>query len=214
MAPHICIMTQYHVPEHQPPTTCIEVEDDWFDPPQKLLLDEETGLTYARESKYLTGYFSYRVPPECNFNHFDCDSKFVVVCEYGNTLVFAQDITTFELEGDDIPDVYAEAEKCYQSKIDSGIYETVYIVNVEEDYEHDEGVSIQQYSNFTCKLWHDSQESSDDEVVETFAYEGKTYIKIVGVDDILDFSTQEKIGTLVDDKVVFDQSYLDEMAQE
>ena len=211
-------MTEYHVPEHQPPTTCIEVEDDWFDPPQKLLLDEATGLTYERESKHLIGYFSYdSVPPEWNFNHFDQSSKFVVVCEYGNTLVFAQDITTFELEGDDIPNVYAEAEKCYQSKIDSGIYETVYIVNVEEDYEHDEGVSIHQYSNFICKLWHDSQESSEEEEesrIKIFDYEGKTYLKKEGEYDIFDFSTQEKIGTLVDDKVVFDQTYIDEMAQE
>jgi len=33
-------------------------------------------------------------------------------------------------------------------------------------------------------------------------------------EDILDFATQEKIGTLVDGKITFDQSYLDEMAQE
>jgi len=115
------------------------------------------------------------------------------VVELQRELADAELVEKFMLEQDDGEQRYRAYNR--QGKVIDGLWQ-----NDDTDDEEEE----------------EEEESDDDEVVEAFDYEGKTYIKIVGGDaeDILDFATQEKIGTLVDGKITFDQSYIDEMAQE
>lgn len=151
---------QANTTKHTPPKGCKEVRKAWAGGipglDDKLLLDEDTNLIYMRETGDLIGYRWFNITPGVpageyyiEYKRFERESKFVVRCHKDE---YEEEIDTFEFDWDEsdyeeLPYSYQMALDCYKSKIESGKYMMVDILNVEED---DEGEDIHI---FRCKEW-------------------------------------------------------------
>lgn len=129
-------MTQHHLPATMPNKNTLK-EITMYD--ETYLWDENTGLFYNTTGG-LQGYkSSYGI-------YVDYDSSFVVVCLSGSQIGTFEEHDVFEYDPtgeDEITDIYEKAVKCYNSKVDSGKFDEVYIVNVDEEFEAED-------SELTC----------------------------------------------------------------